>query len=161
MSFGSLSENTIVELNQGALKGKLYHNTGKGGLTQFRQQGGDVCGQIGTGCFDCRYDRGVFDGDRFAEKVNLPKVKMIEIKLSQAAKPGHGGVFPVGKNTVQIAKIRGVLPNTTILSPPSYSAFKHIEGLIPLIAKLRQLYNLKPIGFKLCIADIREFKMIC
>jgi len=86
---------------------------------------------------------------------------MIEIKLSQAAKPGHGGVFPIGKNTVQIAKIRGVLPNTTILSPPSYSAFKDIKGLIPFIEKLRQLSNGKPIGFKLCIGDTREFKMIC
>ena len=114
-----------------------------------------------TGWFGCRDDSGVFDGGRFAEKANLPEVKMIIIKLSQGAKRGHGGVLLIRKNTVQIAKIRGVLPNTTILSPPSYSAFKHIEGLIPLIAKLRQLYNLKPIGFKLCIADIREFKMIC
>ena len=86
---------------------------------------------------------------------------MIEIKLSQGAKRGHGGVLPVGKNTVQIAKIRGVLPNTTILSPPSYSAFKDIKGLIPFIAKLRQLSNGKPIGFKLCIGNTREFKMIC
>ena len=86
---------------------------------------------------------------------------MIEIKLSQGAKPGHGGVLPIGKNTVKIAKIRGVLPNTTILSPPSHSTFEDIKGLIAFIKKLRQLSNGKPIGFKLCIGDTREFKMIC
>ena len=86
---------------------------------------------------------------------------MIEIKLSQGAKRGHGGVLPVAKNTLQIAKIRGLLLNTTVLSPPSYSAFEDIIVLVALIAKLRQLSNGKPIGFKLCIGDTREFKMIC
>lgn len=161
MSFGSLSENAIVALNKGAQQGKFYHNTGEGGLTQFHQQGGDICWQIGTGYFGCRDDRGGFDGGRFTEKANLPEVKMIEIKLSQGAKPGHGGVLPAAKNTVQIAKIRGVLPHTTILSPPSHSAFQDIKGLIDFIAKLRQLSNGKPIGFKLCIGDTREFEMIC
>lgn len=86
---------------------------------------------------------------------------MIEIKLSQGAKRDHGGVLPIRKNTVQIAKIRGILPNITVLSPPSHSAFENIKGLIPFIAKLRQLSNGKLIGFKLCIGDTREFKMIC
>ena len=86
---------------------------------------------------------------------------MIEIKLSQEEKPGHVGVLPIGKNTVKIAKIRGVLPNTTILYPPSHSAFKDIKGLIPFMAKLRQLSNGKLIRFKLCIGNTREFKMIC
>lgn len=161
MSFGSLSENAIVALNKGAQQGKFYHNTGEGGLTQFHQQGGDICWQIGTGYFGCRDDRGGFDGGRFTEKANLPEVKMIEIKLSQGAKPGHGGVLPAAKNTVQIAKIRGVLPHTTILSPPSHSAFQDFKGLIDFIAKLRELSNGKPIGFKLCIGDTQEFEMIC
>lgn len=161
MSFGSLSENAIVALNKGAQQGKFYHNTGEGGLTEFHQQGGDICWQIGTGYFGCRDDRGGFDGGRFTEKANLPEVKMIEIKLSQGAKPGHGGVLPAAKNTVQISKIRGVLPHTTILSPPSHSAFEDIKGLIDFIATLRKLSHGKPIGFKLCIGETREFEMIC
>ena len=161
MSFGSLSENAIIALNKGAQQGKFYHNTGEGGLTEFHQQGGDICWQIGTGYFGCRDDRGGFDGGRFTEKANLPEVKMIEIKLSQGAKPGHGGVLPAAKNTVQIAKIRGVLPHTTILSPPNHSAFEDTKGLIDFIVTLRELSNGKPIGFKLCIGETREFEMIC
>lgn len=99
MSFGSLSENAIVALNKGAEKGKFYHNTGEGGLTDFHQNGADITWQIGTGYFGCRDDRGEFDGVKFAEKANLTAVKMIEIKLSQGAKPGHGGVLPASKNT--------------------------------------------------------------
>ena len=161
MSFGSLSENAIMALNKGALKGNFYHNTGEGGLTEFHLQGGDVTWQIGTGYFGCRDDRGGFDGGRFAEKANLPEVKMIEIKLSQGAKPGHGGVLPAAKNTAQIAKIRGVQPNITILSPPGHSAFSDTKGLIEFIANLRQLSNGKPIGFKLCIGKTSEFEAIC
>ncbi|MFV5685506.1 FMN-binding glutamate synthase family protein [Flavobacterium sp. GB2R13] len=161
MSFGSLSQNAIMALNKGALKGKFYHNTGEGGLTEFHQQGGDITWQIGTGYFGCRDDRGGFDGGKFAEKANLPEVKMIEIKLSQGAKPGHGGVLPAAKNTVEIAKIRGVQPHTTILSPPGHAAFSDTKGLIEFIAKLRLLSNGKPIGFKLCIGETSEFEMIC
>jgi hypothetical protein len=161
MSFGSLSQNAIMALNKGALKGKFYHNTGEGGLTEFHQQGGDITWQIGTGYFGCRDDRGGFDGGKFAEKANLPEVKMIEIKLSQGAKPGHGGVLPAAKNTVEIAKIRGVQPHTTILSPPGHAAFSDTKGLIEFIAKLRLLSNGKPIGFKLCIGETSEFETIC
>ena len=161
MSFGSLSQNAIMALNKGALKGKFYHNTGEGGLTEFHQQGGDITWQIGTGYFGCRDDRGGFDGGKFAEKANLPEVKMIEIKLSQGAKPGHGGVLPAAKNTIEIAKIRGVQPHTTILSPPGHAAFSDTKGLIEFIAKLRLLSNGKPIGFKLCIGETSEFEMIC
>ncbi|MFV5698041.1 FMN-binding glutamate synthase family protein [Flavobacterium sp. ZT3R17] len=161
MSFGSLSQNAIMALNKGALKGKFYHNTGEGGLTEFHQQGGDITWQIGTGYFGCRDDRGGFDGGKFAEKANLPEVKMIEIKLSQGAKPGHGGVLPAAKNTVEIAKIRGVQPHTTILSPPGHAAFSDTKGLIEFIAKLRLLSNGKPIGFKLCVGETSEFEMIC
>lgn len=161
MSFGSLSENAIIALNKGAQKGTFYHNTGEGGLTEFHLQGGDVCWQIGTGYFGCRDERGSFDEAKFAKKANLPEVKMIEIKLSQGAKPGHGGVLPAAKNTEQIATIRGVKPHTTILSPPSHTAFSDTKSLVKFIAKLRLLSNGKPIGFKLCIGKTREFEMIC
>lgn len=161
MSFGSLSENAIIALNKGAHKGNFYHNTGEGGLTEFHLQGGDVTWQIGTGYFGCRTDKGNFDPEKFTEKSNLPSVKMIEIKLSQGAKPGHGGVLPASKNTEQIAKIRGVKPHTTILSPPSHTAFNNAEGLIKFVAQLRELSNGKPVGFKLCIGQTNEFELIC
>lgn len=161
MSFGSLSENAIRALNNGAKKGNFYHNTGEGGLTEFHLQGGDVTWQIGTGYFGCHNDDGTFNAENFKEKANLPSVKMIEIKLSQGAKPGHGGVLPAAKNTEQIAKIRGVKPFTTILSPPSHSAFSDAKGLVHFIAKLRELSNGKPIGFKLCIGDTRDFEKVC
>ena len=161
MSFGSLSENAIMALNKGAQKGHFYHNTGEGGLTEFHLQGGDITWQIGTGYFGCRTAEGTFDAEKFSEKSNLPSVKMIEIKLSQGAKPGHGGVLPAAKNTEQIAKIRGVQPNITIFSPPSHSAFKDSKGLISFIKELRTLSNGKPIGFKLCIGDTAEFESLC
>ena len=161
MSFGSLSENAIRALNLGAEKGNFYHNTGDGGLTEFHLQGGDVTWQIGTGYFGCRNKDGQFDAANFSEKANLPAVKMIEIKLSQGAKPGHGGVLPAQKNTLQIAKIRGVEPFTTILSPPSHSAFKNYKELVEFIAQLRHLSNGKPIGFKLCIGETTEFEKLC
>ena len=161
MSFGSLSENAIVALNKGAEKGNFYHNTGEGGLTNFHQNGADITWQIGTGYFGCRDDSSKFDGGKFAEKANLPAVKMIEIKLSQGAKPGHGGVLPAAKNTEEIAEIRGVQPHITILSPPSHSAFSDFKGLVEFIARLRQLSNGKPIGFKLCIGDTSDFEKLC
>ncbi len=161
MSFGSLSENAIIALNKGAQKGSFYHNTGEGGLTQYHLQGGDVTWQIGTGYFGCRNDEGNFDAEKFTEKANHPFVKMIEIKLSQGAKPGHGGVLPAAKNTEEIAQIRGVKPHTEILSPPCHTAFNSPKGLIEFIAQLRKLSNGKPIGFKLCIGQTSEFEAIC
>jgi glutamate synthase domain-containing protein 2 len=161
MSFGSLSENAIKALNIGAKKGGFYHNTGEGGLTQFHLQGGDVTWQIGTGYFGCRDKEGNFDPAKFSEKANNPSVKMIEIKLSQGAKPGHGGVLPAIKNTEAIALIRGVEPHTTILSPPGHSAFSDAAGLIQFVAKLRALSNGKPVGFKLCVGKTSEFELIC
>ena len=161
MSFGSLSENAILSLNKGAQKGGFYHNTGEGGLTAFHLQGADVTWQIGTGYFGCRNDDGTFSDEKFTEKSIFPQVKMIEIKLSQGAKPGHGGVLPAEKNTVEIAKIRGVQPFTTILSPPSHSAFSDSKGLINFIAHLRKLSGGKPIGFKLCIGKTSEFETLC
>lgn len=162
MSFGSLSENAVRALNIGAQKGKFYQNTGEGGLTDYHLEGGgDITWQIGTGYFGCRDAHGNFSPEKFTEKANLPNVKMIEIKLSQGAKPGHGGVLPAAKNTVQIAKIRGVEPHTLILSPPSHSAFSNAKGLVHFIGQLRELSNGKPIGFKLCIGNTSEFEAIC
>lgn len=161
MSFGSLSENAVMAINNGVKKGNFYQNTGEGGLTQFHLQGGDLTWQIGTGYFGCRNEDGTFNEFDFKEKANLPQVKMIEIKLSQGAKPGHGGVLPAPKNTIEIAKIRGVKPFTTVLSPPSHSAFSDAKGLVNFIAKLRGLSNGKPIGFKLCIGDTRDFEKVC
>lgn len=162
MSFGSLSENAIIALNKGAKQGEFYHNTGEGGLTEFHLQGGgDITWQIGTGYFGCRTEDGNFDDEKFSQKASTSVIKMIEIKLSQGAKPGHGGVLPAQKNTEQIAKIRGVKPHTTILSPPCHSAFSDAKGLVQFIAHLRKLSNGKPIGFKLCIGDTREFEAVC
>ncbi|MBK0369133.1 FMN-binding glutamate synthase family protein [Flavobacterium agrisoli] len=161
MSFGSLSENAVKSLNIGAHKGNFYQNTGEGGLTEFHLQGGDITWQIGTGYFGCRTPEGNFDPEKFREKANFAQVKMIEIKLSQGAKPGHGGVLPAAKNTEQIAKIRGVEPHTLILSPPWHTAFSNAKGLIHFIKQLRELSNGKPIGFKLCIGNTAEFEDIC
>ena len=162
MSFGSLSEHAVRALNIGAQKGQFYQNTGEGGLTDYHLEGGgDITWQVGTGYFGCRDAAGNFSPEKFSEKANLPNVKMIEIKLSQGAKPGHGGVLPAAKNTLQIAKIRGVEPYTMILSPPSHSAFSDAKGLVHFIAQLRELSNGKPIGFKLCIGNTAEFESIC
>jgi glutamate synthase domain-containing protein 2 len=161
MSFGSLSENAVVALNKGAQKGNFFHNTGEGGLTPYHLSGGDVCWQIGTGYFGCRDENGNFSPEKFAEKAKTPAVKMIELKLSQGAKPGHGGVLPAKKNTLEISKIRGVQPHTTILSPPGHGSFSDAKGLVEFIAKLRQLSDGKPVGFKLCIGNTKEFEAIC
>jgi len=162
MSFGSLSEHAVRAINIGAKKGNFYQNTGEGGLTEFHLAGGgDITWQIGTGYFGCRDAEGNFSPENFSEKANLPNVKMIEIKLSQGAKPGHGGVLPAAKNTEQIAKIRGVQPHTMILSPPGHHAFSDAKGLIHFVKQLRDLSNGKPIGFKLCIGNTAEFEAIC
>jgi glutamate synthase domain-containing protein 2 len=161
MSFGSLSANAIKALNNGAKKGNFYHNTGEGGISTYHRQGGDLVWQIGTGYFGCRDEHGNFDERKFSEKAAWPEVKMIEIKLSQGAKPGHGGVLPGVKNTPEIAGIRGVKAGTTILSPPSHSAFSNEDQLIDFIAKLRKLSEGKPIGFKLCIGRTEEFIALC
>lgn len=162
MSFGSLSDRAIVALNRGAKKGNFYHNTGEGGLSPYHLEGGgDICWQIGTGYFGCRSEAGTFSPEIFKINACLPNVKMIEIKLSQGAKPGHGGVLPGIKNTEEIAKIRHVKPGVTILSPPGHSAFSDASGLLNFVAELRELCGGKPVGFKLCIGDTREFEEIC
>ena len=162
MSFGSLSKNAIMALNQGAKMGSFAHNTGEGGISPYHQKyGGDIIWQIGTGYFGCRTKEGGFNGETFKQKATLEQVKMIEIKLSQGAKPGHGGILPAGKNTAEIAAMRNVEPHTDVLSPPTHSAFKDPQGLMHFVQQLRDLSGGKPIGFKLCIGRKEEFREIC
>ena len=161
MSFGSLSKNAIMALNKGAEKGGFYHNTGEGGISPYHKQGGDLVWQIGTGYFGCRTDDGRFNPETFKENAALPEVKMIELKISQGAKPGHGGVLPGVKNTEEIAAIRHIKPGITVLSPPGHSEFNDARGLLEFIEKLRELSGFKPVGMKLCIGRTEEFKEIC
>ena len=162
MSFGSLSKNAIIALNRGAGLGGFYHNTGEGGLSDHHLSGGgDLVWQIGTGYFGCRHEDGTFAPDTFAEKANLPSVKMIEIKLSQGAKPAHGGILPAKKLTREIAHIRMVPMGKDVLSPPGHSAFSNPVEMMKFISLLRQLSNGKPVGFKLCVGKRSEFLGLC
>ncbi|MGL1832010.1 FMN-binding glutamate synthase family protein [Rhodocyclaceae bacterium SMB388] len=162
MSFGALSPNAILALNGGARDGGFYHNTGEGGLSPYHlEPGGDLVWQIGTGYFGCRDEAGNFSSDAFAEKAILPNIKMIEIKLSQGAKPGHGGILPADKNTPEIAAIRGVPVATQVDSPPTHTAFSSPHGLLAFIARLRELSGGKPVGFKLSVGRKSEFVAIC
>jgi glutamate synthase domain-containing protein 2 len=158
MSYGSLSKNAILALSSGAKKGHFYHNTGEGSISDYHLEGGgDLVWQIGTGYFGCRTADGSFDPDKFKEKAALSNVKMIEIKVSQGAKPGHGGVLPAKKNNPEIARIRGVEPWKTIISPPGHKNVEKPEDLLKLIDQLRELSGGKPIGFKLCVGRTEEF----
>lgn len=162
MSFGSLSKNAIMALNGGAKIGGFAHNTGEGGLSPYHlQPGGDVFWQIGTGYFSCRNTDGTFNPEAFAERAVLPNVKMIEIKLSQGAKPGHGGILPAAKVNDEIAKIRLVEKGKDVMSPPYHTAFTNPIELCNFIKKLRDLSGGKPIGFKLCIGQKSQFIAIC
>ncbi len=162
MSFGALSKNAILALSKGAKKGDFYHNTGEGGISPYHLEGGaDLMWQIGTGYFGCRTPEGDFDPEMFKKNALRPEVKLIEIKISQGAKPGHGGVLPAVKNTEEIAKIRGCKPHTMVLSPPGHKKFKNATGLLYFIKELRDLSGGKPVGFKLCIGRTEEFIEIC
>lgn len=161
MSFGSLSANAIEALNLGAKHGDFFHDTGEGGISKYHLMGGDLVWEIGTGYFGCRTKEGNFDPEQFKEKANWEQVKMIEIKISQGAKPGHGGVLPASKNNKEIAEIRGVEPHTEVLSPPGHSAFSNSVELLDFVQKLRELSNGKPVGFKLAIGSKREFEEVC
>ncbi len=160
MSYGALSKKAITSLNEGAKIGGFAHNTGEGGISQYHRSGGDLIWQIGTGYFGCRDEKGFFDDKLFEERSHYPEVKMIELKLSQGAKPGHGGLLPAEKNTPEIAKIRSIVPNTTVHSPSSHSAFSNATELVYFIQKLRTLSGGKPVGFKICIGRRDEFKDI-
>ncbi|GGW88640.1 FMN-binding glutamate synthase family protein [Alteromonas halophila] len=162
MSFGSLSKNAIMALNKGAKKGGFSHNTGEGGLTPYHlEHGGDLVWQIGTGYFGCRTSDGGFDTELFKEKSRKPTVKMIEIKLSQGAKPGHGGILPAYKNTPEIAEIRGVKAGVQVDSPARHKAFSTPLELMSFIKTLRELSDGKPIGIKLALGRKSEFIAIC
>lgn len=162
MSFGSLSANAIEALNGGAKIGGFAHNTGEGGISPYHlKQNGDIIWQVGTGYFGCRDDDGNFSPEIFTKTVSIPQIKMIELKLSQGAKPGHGGILPAKKNTPEIAAIRHVKPNTTVYSPPFHSAFSTPRELVLFIQQMRELSGGKPVGFKLCIGRKSEFIGIC
>ncbi|WP_298136441.1 FMN-binding glutamate synthase family protein [Flavobacterium sp.] len=161
MSFGSLSKNAILALNNGAKQGGFYHNTGEGGLSPYHLQGGDVVWNIGTGYFSCRTDDGKFNYDEFVKRATLENVKMIEIKFSQGAKPGHGGILPKEKVTDEIAAIRLVSKGQDILSPPTHSEFTTPLELMDFVKLLRKGSEGKPIGIKICIGNKSEFLSIC
>jgi glutamate synthase domain-containing protein 2 len=162
MSYGSLSKNAIRALNRGAKIGNFAHNTGEGSLSPYHlEHGGDIIWQIGTGYFGCRDSNGDFDPALFQKNAQVESVKMIEVKLSQGAKPGHGGILPAAKLTEEIARIRNVPMGADVLSPAAHTAFTTPKGLLEFIAKLRELSGGKPVGFKLCIGRRDEFLAIC
>lgn len=162
MSYGSLSNNAILALNRGAKAGGFSHNTGEGGISPYHlEPGGDLVWQIGTGYFGCRNDDGQFSAEKFREAAMHESIKMIEIKLSQGAKPGHGGILPAEKNTEEIARIRHVEPGVQVDSPPAHRAFDTPRGLMKFVSHLRELSGGKPIGFKLAIGRQSEFVAIC
>ena len=162
MSFGSLSKNAVLAMNTGAKLGNFAHNTGEGGISPYHKEpNGDIIWQIGTGYFGCRTEDGDFNPEMFKKNACQEQVKMIEIKLSQGAKPGHGGILPASKNTEEIATIRGVKAHTAVHSPPTHRAFSDAEGLMHLVKQLRDLSGGKPIGFKLCIGKKAEFEDLC
>ena len=162
MSFGALSSNAILALGYGAKIDNFALNTGEGGLSSYHlQTGADLIWQIGTGYFGCRDINGKFDAVKFENKVKHENIKMVEIKLSQGAKPGHGGILPAHKNTPEIAKQRDLEPHTQVDSPPTHSSFNDPQGLLEFVKHLRDLSGGKPVGFKLCIGNKEEFIDIC
>ena len=164
MSYGSLSKNAVAALNKGAAIGNFSHNTGEGGISSFHLNGGDLVWQIGTGYFGCRTGKGGFDRELFAKKSQQEAVKMVEIKLSQGAKPGKGGMLLGPKVTPEIAEIRGVPVGQDVISPPGHKEFSDALGLLTFVKQLRELCGGKPVGFKLCVGDklevIEIFKQI-
>ncbi|MCB1462668.1 MAG: FMN-binding glutamate synthase family protein [Nitratireductor sp.] len=161
MSFGALSANAILALNTGARMGGFAQDTGEGGISRYhRAGGGDLIYEIGSGYFGCRTPEGKFCPDRFAEQAVDDQVKMIEVKLSQGAKPGHGGMLPAAKISPEIAEARGVPMGRDCISPAAHSAFSTPVEFMEYLATLRQLSGGKPVGFKLCIGHRREFMCI-
>ena len=158
MSFGALSANAIMALNQGAKMGGFAHDTGEGSISRYhRIHGGDLIWEIGSGYFGCRDDQGKFSPERFVAQAREPQVRMIEIKLSQGAKPGHGGVLPAAKVTPEIAEARGVPLGADCVSPAAHSSFSTPTELLEFMQNLRELSQNKPVGFKLCIGHPWEW----
>ena len=162
MSFGALSKNAILALNAGAKKGDFAHDTGEGGYSPYhRENGGDIIWEIGSGYFSCRNGDGTFCADKFAANATADQVKMVELKLSQGAKPGHGGVLPGAKVSAEIAGTRGVPAGVDCISPSRHSAFGSPIEMMQFIATMRRLSGGKPAGFKLCVGHPWEFLGIC
>ena len=162
MSFGALSANAILSLNAGARKGGFAHDTGEGSISRHhREHGGDLVWEIGSGYFGCRNEDGSFNAEKFTENAISPQVRMIELKLSQGAKPGQGGVLPGPKVTPEIAEARGVPAWQDCVSPASHSAFSTPIEMMHFIARLRELSGGKPTGFKLCIGHPWEWFALC
>lgn len=158
MSFGSLSANAIRALNKGAQLGNFYHDTGEGSLSPYHlEYGGNIVWELGSGYFGCRTEDGTFDPVKFAQQAVLPQIKMIEIKLSQGAKPGHGGILPKHKISAEIAQIRGIPRDRDCISPSKHSAFNTPIEMLQFIQTLRELSGGKPVGFKLCIGQPWQF----
>jgi glutamate synthase domain-containing protein 2 len=158
MSFGSLSANAIMALNLGAKKGGFAHDTGEGSISQYhRTHGGDLIWEIGSGYFGCRNPDGSFSEEKYAQNALDPQVKMVEIKLSQGAKPGHGGILPGAKVTAEIADARGVKEGEACVSPASHSAFSSPIEMMHFVKKLRDLSGGKPVGFKFCVGHPWEW----
>ena len=158
MSYGSLSANAIRSLNKGAKMGGFAHDTGEGSISPYHKEGGgDLIWEIGSGYFGCRNQDGTFSPDRFKATAVGPQVKMIEVKLSQGAKPGHGGVLPKAKITSEIATIRGIPMDRDCVSPAAHAAFSTPAGLLQFLQQLRDLSGGKPVGFKLCVGHPWEF----
>ena len=162
MSFGALSPNAIRALNIGARKGNFAHDTGEGGFSAYhRENGGDIIWEIGSGYFSCRNGDGTFCAEKFEANARNDQVKMVELKLSQGAKPGHGGVLPGAKVSPEIAAARGVPVGVDCISPSRHSAFSTPIEMLQFIAKMRELSGGKPAGFKLCVGHPWEFLAIC
>ncbi|TAL86144.1 MAG: FMN-binding glutamate synthase family protein [Candidimonas sp.] len=158
MSFGALSANAVMALNKGALLGNFAHDTGEGGVSRYHvAHGGGLIWNIGSGYFGCRDEHGQFSEQAFAERATQDNIKMIEIKLSQGAKPGHGGILPAAKVTPEIAAARGVTAWQDCNSPAKHSAFSTPIELMEFIVRLRTLCGGKPIGFKLCVGHPWEW----
>ena len=161
MSYGSLSSAAVEALNKGAAKSNFYHNTGEGGISSYHKHGGDLVWQIGTGYFGCRKSEGGFDEQVFKEKANSAQVKMIEVKVSQGAKPGKGGLLPASKVSAEIAEARGVPIGQDVVSPPAHETFETPIEMLEWMQKLRTMTGGKPVGFKMCVGRKSEFYSVC
>jgi glutamate synthase domain-containing protein 2 len=162
MSFGALSPNAVRALNAGARNGSFAHDTGEGGVSPYhREMGGDIIWEVGSGYFGCRNRDGSFNPDEFARIAGDDQIKMVELKISQGAKPGHGGVLPAAKVSEEISRIRGVAMGEDCISPASHSAFSTPIQMMQFVATMRKLSGGKPAGFKMCIGHPWEFLAIC
>src|ERR1700743_628260 len=162
MSFGALSPNAVRALNARAKKGGFAHDTGEGGFSPYhRENGGDIIWEIGSGYFGCRHRDGTFNPETFARVASADQIKMVELKISQGAKTGHGGVLPAAKVSEEISKIRGVSMGEDCISPASHRAFSTPLEMMAFIGEMRRVSGGKPAGFKLCIGPPWEFLAIC